>query len=181
MDKILTVLQQLLENQWFVFIFILILIVLIIYISIKYKLKLAQEIFKNVIIEVENRFFGPNQGAKKLETAIIKIKTKMPWYLRVLPIEKLVIKLIEISVKELKEELSMIKIQQKEIVEKSVGRVIDLAIETPYRGNSNLISNNQLYQLKDEVQKDPRGFVEGRITTDLKNDTRVEVAAGIKF
>lgn len=180
MDKYINIVAQCFANKTVGIVITVILIVLIL-LTFTYKMKLCKAMCRELVIEMEYRFNGPAQGSVRLKHAVEKFKSAAPWYIRALPLEKLAVVLVQKAFDSLEQELDIVQKSKVNIAEQVADALIDKAVHTNFKGNNQLISNGQLYRIKEDFKKDTKGFIEGQLNADLKGNTRVGIRAGLKF
>lgn len=180
MDKYINIAAQCFANKTVGIVIFVVLVVLIL-LTFKYKMKLCKAMCRELVIEMEYRFNGPAQGSIRLKHAVEKFKLAAPWYIRVLPLEKLAVLLVQKAFNSLEHELDIVQESKRDIANQVADALVDKAVHTKFKGNNQLISNGQLYRIKEDFKKDSKGFIEGQFSSDLKGNTRVGVKAGLKF
>lgn len=160
------------ENYLFVIIIFLLLIFMF-----KFKKDLFKELLISKMLELESNW--ELEGRQKMEKVLTKAREKH-FIFKLLPV-KMQIKFIESVYKDIKNKILGIRENKNKIFIEGVNKTIDKAVKTKYKGNCNLVSNNQLEKIKEGFKNDYTGFVDVGVTSDLRKDTKVELRAGVKW
>ncbi len=172
---------ELLKNELFLNFMVVVVFVVVVVLAIKYKINLLNQVMVNLVLEAENYYYGSGKGKEKLEFVVKTFKLKLPLLLRILPLEKLICSLVEKTLTEIKCQIEISRISKKEIAKSTAIKVIDEAIKTEFKGNYDVISNNQLIDIRRKVELDTNSYIQGELSTDFKDDTRFTVKAGTRW
>ena len=133
----------------------------------QYRNSWLTNIIYYLVIEAEGKYKS-KEGQEKLSYVVAKVKEKLPSYLRWIVSEKLIKSFIENI-------LANLQKQFKGTVEKQLS-VVNKAIEI-HRMKNDITFD--LEYMKEQIET--RGYIEGFINTDFKENTVAGIKAGMKF
>lgn len=154
------------ENKYILFgMFLLLTTILFFY---KYKIEGLRIIAAKFIIAAEE-FHKSEEGKQKLKLVITSLREILPFYLRWIVSEKLLTNIIE-------DTLIALQSQFKTSIDKQL-TIVNTALKLTGETSNEL--KMSLTKMEQEITS--RGYVEGFINTNFKDETLVGIKAGIKF